>query len=88
MDTGLLKSESWICADHDTDVAAFRGRSVVEQAFRECSATAPTATCESTAGWLLRPPSSPPAWPPTATGRFRASASEIRRTARVAGRRV
>jgi putative transposase len=55
-DTGISKSEvSRICADLDTEVAAFRDRSLAGQPFRTCSWTRPIARRVSITGWSSRP---------------------------------
>jgi transposase-like protein len=82
-DSGISKSEvSRICADLDTEVAAFRDRSLATQRSPTCSWTRPTARPASTTEWCPRPWSSRPGSPPTGTGRCWGSTSAIARMGR------
>src|SRR5882762_7345612 len=81
-DTGISKSEvSRICADLDTEVAAFRDRSLAAQRFPYVFLDAIYCKAASITGWSPRPWWSPPAWPPTGTGRCWGSRSATARTA-------
>jgi transposase-like protein len=86
-DTGISKSEvSRICADLDAEVSSFRDRSLAETAYPYVFLDATYCKARVNRRWSLRPWSSPPGWPPTATARCSASPSATPRTAR-SGRR-
>jgi putative transposase len=82
-DSGISKSEvSRICADLDTEVAAFRDRSLAGQAFGMCSWMRPTARPASITGWCPRRSWWPPGWPPTGIVKCSGSRSVTARTGR------
>jgi putative transposase len=81
-DSGISKSEvSRICADVDSEVGAFRDRSLAGQAFPTSLSMRPTARPESTAGWSPKRWWSPLGCAPTAAARCLASRSATPRTA-------
>jgi hypothetical protein len=82
-DTGISKSEvSRICADLDAEVAAFRDRSLAEQAFPYVFLDATYARPGSTVGSSPKLSSSPPESARTDGGRCSGSPSATPRTAR------